>query len=156
MNNLTEGKHTTFYNSLVYWLYFVALSHIVLGLILPLLAYSEFSLFYHYELANTFWHTEEIPEPALEFQRWIIALFGPTVASWGILMFWLVKEAHTKQQHHPFNALLLSILAWASLDMAISSIHDFYYHYLLDSIAFLAILIPALLLRYRLKSIKST
>ncbi len=66
---------------LTYWLYAIAWGHILLGIALPFIAYSSSFDFYAGLLQTTFWSGMPAPEQALQFQRWIIALFGPTIAS---------------------------------------------------------------------------
>ncbi|HQS57533.1 MAG: hypothetical protein B7Y56_09330 [Gallionellales bacterium 35-53-114] len=129
------------------WLYIVAIGHILLGFALPVLAFSSGFDFYAGQLRDTFWGAATVPAEALAFQRWIVALFGPTVASWGILMAYLVRAGVRSKEQWPWNGLLLSLIAWAPLDIAISLLHGFWLHVAIDIVAVTLIAVPALILR---------
>jgi len=131
------------------WLLGVAAAHVILGLAVPFIAYSGAFDFYAAQLATTFWNGAAVPPEAQAFQRWIVALFGPTIAAWGVLMVVLIRAGARSGERWPWDALLLSLLAWAPADIAISLLHDFWPHVVLDVVAAASIAVPALLLRMR-------
>lgn len=129
------------------WLFVVAIAHVIAGLAVPLFAYSDLFDLYGAQIAAAFWSSAPVPAAAEAYQRWMVALFGPTVAAWGVLMAFLVKAGQRSGAAWPWNALLLSILAWAPADIAISLLHDFWPHVVIDCLMLLLIGVPALLLR---------
>ena len=131
------------------WLILVAVVHIVAGIALPIFAYSTAFDFYSDRLGEVFWIFQEVPQETKEFQRWIVALFGPTIASWGVLMAYLVKTGAKTNEPWPWNVLLLAIVLWAPADIGISLLHNFWLHVQIDVFAVLAIVPPTLLLRAR-------
>lgn len=131
------------------WLLVVAAGHVVGGLALPLIAYTSGFDFYLAQLSATFWGGAAAPAEAEAFQRWIVALFGPTVAAWGVLMIFLIRAGARTQERWPWNALLLSVLVWAPADIGISLMHDFWIHVVVDGLAVISIVVPVLLLRLR-------
>jgi hypothetical protein len=131
------------------WLLFVAVAHVVAGLAVPFIAYSGAFDFYAMQLAAAFWGGGPVPLEAENFQRWIVALFGPTVASWGVLMIFLVRAGMRTQERWPWHALLLAILVWAPADIVISLMYDFWPHLAIDAIAIAGIAVPALMLSLR-------
>lgn len=134
---------------LIAWLKLVALGHILLGLAVPLLAFSSGFDFYAEQIQRAFWPNTGMPEQVLDYARWMVALFGPTVASWGVLMWYIVRAGAQSSAAWPWNALLLSLLAWAPLDIGISLLHGFASHVLLNLLAIAAIALPCLILRAR-------
>ena len=132
---------------LEHWLYLVAIGHILAGLALPLLAYSSAFDFYAELIRGAFWPGTQVPPEADSFQRWIVALFGPTVTSWGILMLYLVRAGIRSKEVWPWNALIVAVIAWAPADITISLLHEFWLHVVVDIIAVIAITVPACLLR---------
>lgn len=88
------------------WLLIVAFGHIVAGTALPFIAFSSLFDIYAATIRESFWGGAPIPPEAEEFQRWIVALFGPTVASWGVLMAYLVRVGMRTNDPSPWNALL--------------------------------------------------
>lgn len=136
-------------NILGRWLLLVALGHIVAGLLIPIWAYSPAFDFYSDFLKDAFWSSQEVPQETKEFQRWILALFGPTIASVGVLMTYLVKAGIKHREPGPWNALLIVTAIWAPGDIGISLMHDFWPHVLIDAMAMLVIVPPTLILRAR-------
>jgi hypothetical protein len=129
------------------WLFIVALGHIVAGAALPLVAFSRGFDLYAERIRESFWGGALVPPEAEAFQRWIVALFGPTVASYGVLMAYLVRAGMRTNDPWPWNAVLLSLLAWAPADIAISLMRDFWLHVVIDLFAVLIIAVPALMIR---------
>lgn len=131
------------------WLFIVALGHIAVGVALPFVAFSGGFDLYAEKISESFWAGSLIPPEAEAFQRWIVALFGPTVASWGVLMAYLVRAGMRTNEPWPWNAILISLLAWAPADIAISLMHDFWLHVVIDLFALLIISVPVLMIRTR-------
>jgi hypothetical protein len=129
------------------WPFIVAFGHIVAGVALPFVAFSSGFDFYAERIRESFWCGALVPPEAEAFQRWIVALFGPTVASWGVLMAYLVRAGTRTKDLWPWNALLLSLLAWAPADIAISLTRDFWLPVVIDLFAVLIIAVPALMIR---------
>jgi hypothetical protein len=131
------------------WLFIVALGHIAVGVALPFVAFSSSFDFYAERIRESFWGGALIPPEAEAFQRWIVALFGPTIASWGVLMAYLVRAGMRTNEPWPWNALLISLLAWAPADIAISLMRDYWLHVAIDLFAVVIIAVPALMIRTR-------
>ena len=129
------------------WLFAVAIGHILAGFALPFIAYSSAFDYYADHIREIFWAGQFVPAEAEMFQRWIVALFGPTVASWGVLMAYLVYTGTRSNNQWPWNVLLLAVMVWAPADMLISLMHDFWLHVYIDIVAVVAIAVPALILR---------
>ena len=142
---LFTGNHVT--RKLEIWLFIVALGHIAAGVALPFVAFSSGFDLYAERIRESFWGGALMPPEAEAFQRWIVALFGPTVASWGVLMAYLVRAGMRTNDPWPWNALLLSLLVWAPADIAISLMRNFWLHVVIDLVAVLIIVAPALMLR---------
>jgi hypothetical protein len=131
------------------WLFLVAAAHVAGGLAVPFIAYSGAFDFYLGQLAAAFWGGAAMPQEAQDFARWIIALFGPTVAGWGVLMIYLVRAGAKTRENWPWNALLLSLLVWAPADIVISLFYDFWPHVVIDACAIASIAVPVLIIRKR-------
>ncbi len=131
------------------WLLLAALGHVVVGISLPMFAYSTAFDFYSDLLKDTFWFSQEVTPETKEFQRWMFALFGPTIASVGVLMTYLVKAGIKHREPGPWNALLIVTAIWAPGDIGISLMHNFWLHVQIDIVAMLVIVPPTLMLRAR-------
>jgi hypothetical protein len=113
------------------WLSLVAIAHVIAGLLLP------------FVLLRTGWLDALLPLSDGD-ARVAFAVFGPTVASWGLLMLFLVQYGVRRNQAWAANALIAGILVWAPLDAAICHSYGWTHAVVLDAIASAAILVPAI------------
>ncbi len=120
------------------WLTWVAVLHIAAGIALPFI------------LLRTTWLDAWLPITYAD-ARLAFALFGPTVASWGLLMLFLVQHGLRANQRWAANALIAGVLVWAPLDAALCWAYGLTLGLWLDALAAAAILIPALLRRAQMR-----
>jgi len=114
----------------------LAAAHVPVGLALPLLApLLDPALLPH----------AESPEAA----RFWVGIFGPTVASWGVLASYIVQQGIRRRQRWACEALLLAVLVWAPLDTWLCWQAGFGAGIALDAAVVLAFAVPALWLRRR-------
>lgn len=129
------------------WLELVAVLHILGGLSLcfdwPELLWSE----YRNELFHVFSSVDKVNDNLQRMVEMLTQLFGPTVASWGILMFHLVRRITDRGA---IDILILATLFWFVLDSAISMKFGMILHLIINSIAAIAILLPLIYLRLKL------
>ena len=154
------------------WLELVAIAHIFGGLSLsfdwPVSLWSE----YRYELFQVFKLTDMASAEINSIVEMLTQLFGPTVASWGILMFYLVRQVGGKSVFHngsrdssnqlhnqekfvalqisSADILILATLLWFVLDFAISMNFGMMLHLIINTVAILSILLPLIFLRLKL------
>ncbi len=131
------------------WLLLLAYGHIVAGVAIPFVAYSTAFNYYSALLQQAFWPAQTVPGATVEFQRWIVALFGPTIASVGVVMVFLVKAGAKNAQPWPWNAILTALAVWAPGDICISLMKDFWLHMQIDVVVLLAIVPPVWHLKQR-------
>jgi len=133
-------------NQLYRWLLLVGLGHVALGIALAFAAHLPITQpYFDYLYASVATTT-----PPAEFQtllRTMVGLFGPTVASWGLLFSLLVflYREHGHRQIKP--AIFAALLVWCLLDSAISLYFGLLWHAYLNTAALLSIALPLLALR---------
>lgn len=76
-----------------------------------------------------------------------LAVFGPTVASWGLLMLALLRLGVARGDVRAVNALILAVLVWAPLDAAVCAAYGFWPGVLIDTLVVPMLLLPLLRLR---------
>jgi hypothetical protein len=131
------------------WLLALAWLHLAVGIALPFVAYSGAFGYYSGLLQQIFWPSAAVPAETVEFQRWIVALFGPTLASVGVVMVYLVRAGIRTGETWPWTAILLALAVWAPGDIGISMMRNFRLHLWVDIAALLAMVPPAVVLRTR-------
>jgi hypothetical protein len=97
----------------------LAASHIVAGVSLTLL---PFVPAVHLQLITVIFGAEKVSEEI----KFLIAVFGPTVASWGVLFYALVKTYFRSPTRGTWWALVISIVVWAPMDSALCLSYGLY------------------------------
>ncbi len=117
----------------------VALTHIALGISLPFLAQTNVvanllvdEMFIGIALSNE----------AHLHAAYIISLFGPTVASWGILLFILLQSFIEMPNKQIWLGLIAAVLVWYIGDSAHSLINGVTSAFFLNSFVASCLLIP--------------
>jgi uncharacterized protein (TIGR01777 family) len=130
------------------WLLLVGMGHVALGLLLALGAHSSLlEPYFHYLHASV-----ATPPPTAAFQtllKSMVQLFGPTVASWGVL-FTLLIQLYRKHGYSWIKyGLYAALLVWCLVDSMISVYHGIYAHAYLNAAAALSIALPLFFLTPR-------
>jgi hypothetical protein len=147
-----ETKNRTLESSLVVWLKLVAIAHIVGGLCLSFNWPAFIWLEYRGELLANF----DIGSiGALEMSdtgalvKMSSQLLGPTIASWGLLMFYAIKQIGLSNSNQSINFIAVATLVWFSLDTFISLSFGMKLHLIINVVALLFIMLPLLIIRLK-------
>lgn len=125
------------------WLRIIAFLHILGGLSLPVLLQTR--LFDLYQTFNsTLLGVLPFGQAAPGRTAFDVGLFGPTIASWGILFLFAVDTAFTRRDKAGWWSLILSALVWAPYDAALSISRGISINALADLIVLASILLPLL------------
>ena len=134
-------------NLLYRWLLAVGLGHVLLGVVLAFTAQLPIAAPYFEHLYASVGTSQA---PTAEYHSLLttmVRLFGPTVASWGLL-FSLLVYLYRQHGHGLIKpALFVALLLWCVLDSAISAYYGILAHAYLNTLAALSIALPLLLLR---------
>ena len=84
---------------------------------------------------------------ATEEVRFLLSVFGPTIASWGILFYALVRAFFRNPSKASWWALVLSIVIWAPLDSALCAYYGLYAAIVLNAVV--AVVLLGLLISVR-------
>ncbi|QKE62717.1 TIGR01777 family protein [Aquipseudomonas campi] len=129
-------------NLLYRWLLAVGLGHVLLGVVLAFTAQLPIAApYFQYLYASV----AASPAPTAEYHSLLttmVRLFGPTVASWGLL-FSLLVYLYRQHGHALIKpALFAALLLWCVLDSAISAYYGILAHTYLNTLAALSIALP--------------
>ncbi len=88
----------------------LSLVHVVAGILITSLVFLDFthSIVINLIYPNGIENTEQI--------IFWISIFGPTLASWGLLFFLAVKNYEVSPTKESFKLMIYSLLIWAPLD----------------------------------------
>tara|TARA_R110000764_G_scaffold121256_1_gene208967 strand:+ start:592 stop:1029 length:438 start_codon:yes stop_codon:yes gene_type:complete len=130
---------------LYYWLMLVGLGHFVLGLVFILVAKTGLMTPYVAGLYAAFdvgFDTE-----VDQLTRSMLQLFGPTVASWGLLFCMAVYHYVVSGTAVFKLALMTAVLVWFCLDSGVSAVNGMYSHLWINTPVAILILLPLWLLQ---------
>jgi len=127
----------------------LAIAHIMGGLILSSLIFIEpahsvvLQLIYG---SNAFTFIDSTEDQTIFW----ISILGPTIASWGLLFFFVVEHYFSRPSRYTFKIMVGSILVWAPLDSALCLYNGIY----VGAAANALVLLVFLVLFYRVKNLQ--
>jgi hypothetical protein len=121
------------------FLQLIALAHIAGGILLPFLVNTQLFSTYTTQVnqALGFETTGKIAEI-----NFLIGLFGPTIASWGVLFLYVVTTAFKNPDKRGWWTIFVCCILWAPYDSILSIQREIYINALINLISALTILIP--------------
>ncbi len=123
------------------WLKTLSIIHIIGGLLLPVLVFSPWSYSYFAQIAQKF------PDSNPESLRFLIGIFGPTVASWGLLFYFAVEKTFETRKAKDWWFMIAAILVWGVLDSAYSLYFDIGVHLFINGLIVTLLLIPMIIVK---------
>lgn len=126
------------------WLQLMAIGHIIIGLLLPLLGQIDSV---RRLLLDAMAPNYILSIPIAEHMTYLITLFGPTVASWGVLLLVLTNSYYQQPNKEKWLGLFVAVLIWFIGDSSYSMINGVYSAALLNSVVAMMLLLPIWQLR---------
>lgn len=126
------------------FLQLIAIAHIVVGILLPFLVNSALFATYNSMLYEALGFDTTSRHAEINF---LIGLFGPTIASWGILFLYVVATAFKHPEKKGWWTIFLCCLLWAPYDSLLSIQKGIYVNALINLVSSLTILIPLFMAR---------
>jgi hypothetical protein len=133
-----------FLQRLKIFLQLIAVTHIIVGILLPFLVNSALFATYNSLLYEALGFDTTSRHAEINF---LIGLFGPTIASWGVLFLYVVMTAFKHPEKKGWWTIFLCCLLWAPYDSLLSIQKGIYVNALINLISSLAILIPLFMAR---------
>lgn len=126
------------------FLQLIAIIHIAGGILLPCLINTPVFETYNTLVYKALGFDTARVNPEINF---LLGLFGPTIASWGVLFFYVVTSAFKRLDQKGWWAIFICCLAWAPYDSLLSIQKGIYINALINLVSALAILIPLFMVR---------
>jgi hypothetical protein len=123
------------------WLKLIAIIHIVGGVLLPLVVFTPIATPYFEHLLETF------PQGDLASMKFLIGVFGPTVASWGLLFYYAIDKAFQNKTSFDWWLLFAAVMVWLVFDTTFSLFFNITAHLYINGLVALIILLPLLRLK---------
>ncbi len=122
----------------------LAIGHIILGISFPFLG--QFAFVNELLLTGMFPYQTLSAETAVQ-ASYLITLFGPTVASWGVLMLLLINVYKQSPSLYLWRGMLFAVLIWYIGDTSYSGSHGALGAVFLNSVVAILFVVPLWRLR---------
>ena len=126
------------------FLQLIAIAHILGGIFLPLLVNSTLFATYNTLLYQALGSDTTAQNSAINF---LMGLFGPTIASWGVLFLYVVSTAFKNPDQRGWWTIFLSCIVWAPYDSLLSIQQGIPINAFINLVSALAILVPLFMAR---------
>jgi hypothetical protein len=77
----------------------------------------------------------------------LMVLFGPTIASWGVLFLFAINSGFARPSPQAWWFMLLACIVWAPYDSILSLHHGIYLNAIINAVAFVMIVVPLLMVK---------
>jgi hypothetical protein len=122
----------------------IAMFHIIVGLCFPWIVESPLFSQYREHLHLVFnIHQDNAKQQA----SFLMALFGPTIASWGVLFLFAINSGFARPSPQAWWFMLLACIVWAPYDSILSLHHGIYLNAIINAVAFVMIVVPLLMVK---------
>ncbi len=122
----------------------ISLLHIVIGLLFPWIVGSPLFEPYHNHLHLAFGVEQNSAKQQAAF---LMAIFGPTIASWGVLFLYAVNSGFSRPTSQSWWFMVAACLVWAPYDSIFSLQYGVYFNAVINSAAFVFIMPPLFMVR---------
>jgi len=130
------------------WLQATALLHILIGLSLPFIVESPLFSVYRDHLHQAFMmEAATYGENTHHQTAFLVGLFGPTIASWGVLFLYVVNSAFARPTPQAWWFMLVACLVWAPYDSVLSLLNGVYLNAIINAVVFPIIVVPLLMVK---------
>ncbi len=126
------------------FLQLIAILHIVGGLLLPWLVQTSLADDYVLSIMRNF----KVNEPSADqLVRFLVGILGPTIASWGVLLLYVVNSFFHQPTITTWWTIIIAGLIWAPYDSWLSIQHGVTLNAAFNAIVFCSIVITLLKVR---------
>ena len=96
------------------------------------------------QIDPAFWKAGTVDGATRQFQAWIYAVWGATIAGWGIFMSFIVHYPFNRKERWSWNCLVLGLLTWFILDTSLSVFHGVYFNVIFNSALIIVVGLPVI------------
>ncbi|MBI5032864.1 MAG: hypothetical protein HZB51_20270 [Chloroflexi bacterium] len=110
------------------WLVGAGLVMVVFGILMALVSGTVAFDWFNRQIDPVFWGTNAVGVAAKQFQRWIYAVLGATMAGWGVFLTYLARYPFNKKEQWAWNCLFFGLLVWFVVDTSFSIFYKVYFN----------------------------
>ena len=110
------------------WLVGAGFVMVVFGILMALTSGTAAFDLFNRQIDPAFWGANAVGGAARQFQQWIYAVLGATMAGWGVFLTYLARYPFSKKEPWVWNCLFLGLLVWFVLDTSLSVSYQVYFN----------------------------
>lgn len=130
------------------WLLIASIILIFFGVVLALFNQSLFFDFiFNIRINPYFWGGNEPDSTALHFQQWAYGVLGATIAGWGVIVFFIIRQPFRNQERWAWTASVAGIGLWYILDTFISIAAGVFYNAVFNTLLLAVFMVPLIFTR---------
>ena len=129
------------------WLLIVGLIVAVFGGIMAFFSATPLFTVFNRQIDPAFWGGQAPDAAARQFQQWIYAVWGATIAGWGIFIAFIAHYPYRQKERWARNCLVLGLLVWYLLDTSLSAIYRVYFNLAFNTILLILTMLPIIFTR---------
>lgn len=100
------------------------------------------------QITPAFWSSHHEITPAMhDYQRWVLGVSGAVMASWGVLLAFILRCPFKQKEPWAWNSVAGALLVWFVVDESFSLYFEVYFNAILNLGLLLAVGLPLILTR---------
>ena len=129
------------------WLFSLGLVFVVVGLTVALMGFITSIGPLNRMVDPIFWGKQPVPEPAVNFQRWIYGVLMATMAGWGVFIAFVAHYPFRNKEKWAWNCLVMGSLVWYLPDTSLSLYFGVTFNAVANTIFLAAVVLPLIFTR---------
>lgn len=129
------------------WLKVAAVVVTLFGVFMALFNHTNAFNFMTAFIEKAFYTDSEFALKVASLQNWLVGTLGATMAGWGLMMLYLIKHPIQNKEKWAWNAMLLSVIVWLTIDCLVSYHYKAYFNLVVNAIFYLQFFAPLMVIR---------
>jgi hypothetical protein len=110
------------------WLLTVCFIVIAFGLVIALLSWTPLFDVFDSLVNSVFWPGSAPDAATGQFRLWVYGMLGATMAGWGIVLAYIVKNPFARREKWSWNAIAIALAVWFVVDTFMSAYVGAYFN----------------------------
>ncbi len=129
------------------WLLVVGILIAGFGILMALTAGTPLFDLFNRQINPAFWGGAAVDSTARQFQHWIYAVWGATIAGWGIVLVYIVHYPFFRKEAWAWECVAVGVVVWYILDTLLSVYYGVFFNVAFNSVLLVAAAMPLMFTR---------
>ncbi len=124
------------------WLLAVGILISVFGVFMAFFNQTPIFDIFNNQINPIFWEPDTLSPASQNYQGWMYAVWGSTIAGWGLMVVFIVQFGYKNKQRWAWNALTWGLGLWYLLDTGFSLYYSVFFNALFNTSLLLLFTLP--------------